>query len=43
MTPKFNLRGLILKNFQQLEMYVAIKYKLAKITLKLNFIAIKFL
>ena len=36
MTPKFNLRNLILKIFQQLERYIAIKYKLAVITLKFN-------
>ena len=41
MTPKFNLSGLILKNFQQLErcIYIARKYKLSKmseITLKFN-------
>ena len=36
MAPKFNLRGLLLKIFQQLEKYVAIKYKLAEITLKFN-------
>ena len=36
MTPKFNLRDLILKVFQQLERYIAIKYKLAEITPKFN-------
>ena len=34
MTPKFNLRDLILKIFQQLERYIAFNYKLAEITLK---------
>ena len=32
-TPKFNLRGLILKIFQQSERYIAIKHNLAEITL----------
>ena len=31
MTPKFNLRYVILKIFQQSERYIAIKYKLAEI------------
>ena len=35
MTPKCS--GLFLKNFQQLERYIAIKYKLVEITLKFNF------
>ena len=36
MTPKFNLSGLILKNFQQSVRYIASKYKLAESTLKFN-------
>ena len=36
MTSKFNLSGLILKNFQQSVWYIASKYKLTKITLKFN-------
>jgi len=36
MTPTFNLSDLILKIFQQSERYIAIKYKLAEITLKFN-------
>ena len=33
---KFNLRGVILKNFQQSERFIAIKCKLAEITLKFD-------
>ena len=40
MTPKFYFRGLILKNlsgnWKGIERYIAIKYELAEITLKLN-------
>ena len=36
MTPKFNLRVLFLKIFQQSDWYIAIKYTFAEITLKIN-------